>query len=467
LQYSLSLISFISLLSALAIPSCVSPPSPAGERPARPSLVVATPASQTAVASAAAATATPSPVPGALAPSPSGSVVAIGQLVAPLPQTRQGFATSVAVSGDTIVVGAPRATHAGQAEAGVAYIYVQDKSHWQLQQILTPPNSQPYDRFGETVAILKDTIVINSPHRMSVSPRGKVGVGQVFVYTRNGTKWYLQAMLHDLLLSQNNISPGDRENYPFGLRFTITQDAIIVSGKSDKARLHSFTKDNNSWKYQSQVDNDCGEHTPLEYSFSSSGTVLAIGPYQDSQKHSDESRDTSYYSGVCIFERQNGVWIHQNYLSHAYDNYRQQEDYGRCVALSGNTLAVGAPRKLQPGHAGPGEVDIYVRSGSSWAVQTQLRAKSGHIGDEFGRSLALSGDHLVVGSRDVDIGFITIHFFARRGTGWQQVGSHTQDSSDHVPSLAMDGDLVVMGASEGKAITPLPERALLFRFSGG
>lgn len=274
-------------------------------------------------------------------------------------------------------------------------------------------------------------------------------------------------MLHDLLLAQNNLSPDDYENRPFGLRFSITQDTIIVSGESDKGRLYAFVRENNSWKYKSKIDKSCGEYAPSESSFSSSGTVLAIGLYIDSQKFSDESRDTSYYSGVCVFERQNGTWTRQDYLDQAYVDYGQREDYGSSVALSGNTLAVGAPRTLQRGHAGPGEVDIYVRSGSSWAVQTSLRAKNGRVGDEFGRSLALSGDFLVVGSQDADIDFITIHFFARRGSDWQQVGSYTQDKRRNIPNLAIDGDLVVIGASAGKATTPLPERALLFRFSGG
>lgn len=461
----LSLVSCILQLSALVLLGCTSPPPPAGARPAWPGLVVAPKASPPAATPAA--TATPSLPPGAPPPASVGPIAAVGQLVAPTPQALQGFATSVAASRGTIVIGAPRATHAGQVEAGVVYVYVRDKSDWQLQQILAPPTSQPSDRFGETVAIQKDIIVINAPYRRVVTTGGKSHVGQVFVYMRNGTSWHLQAMLHDVLLAQNKISPDGSEKHPFGLRFAIAQDTIIVSGKSDSDRPHIFVNNDKSWKYQGQIHKVCGEHILLGSSYSSNGTTVAIGPYVDSQKFSDESRDTSYYSGVCIFELQNGTWTNQDYLKQAYDDYRQREDYGSSVALSGNTLAVGAPRKLLRGHVGPGEVDIYVRSGPSWAVQTQLRAKSGHVGDEFGGSLALSGDHLVAGSQDVDIEFSTVHFFARRGTSWQQVGSHTLDRSDHIPSLAIDGDLVVIGASQRKATTLPPERALLFRFSAG
>ena len=85
------------------------------------------------------------------------------------------------------------------------------------------------------------------------------------------------------------------------------------------------------------------------------------------------------------------------------------DQFGWSVALSGDTLAVGAPfessattgvngDQADNNAPGAGAVYVFVRSGSTWAQQAYLKASNTEARDVFGRSVALSGDTLAVGA---------------------------------------------------------------------
>ena len=50
-----------------------------------------------------------------------------------------------------------------------------------------------------------------------------------------------------------------------------------------------------------------------------------------------------------------------------------------------------------------GAAYVYVRSGTSWTQQAQLAASDGATVDYFGRSLAISGDTIVVGADQAEV----------------------------------------------------------------
>jgi hypothetical protein len=152
------------------------------------------------------------------------------------------------------------------------------------------------------------------------------------------------------------------------------------------------------------------------------------------------------------------------------------DEFGYSVAVSGNTLAVGAHFEASSttgidstpdnSAANAGAVYIFVRSGTSWTQQAYIKASNSQAGDEFGYSVALSGDTLVVGAIGEDSntqGINTtpdelaansgaVYVFVRNGSSWSEQAyikaSNTQGSDEFGISVALYGDTLAVGAHQ-------------------
>ncbi len=90
-----------------------------------------------------------------------------------------------------------------------------------------------------------------------------------------------------------------------------------------------------------------------------------------------------------VFVRTGQSWSAQAYLK----GNANAKGFGCSIALSGETLAVGAYQTEQAG-----AVFVYTRTAQSWSFQAVLKAENARSGDYFGYSVSLSGDTLVVGA---------------------------------------------------------------------
>jgi phage host-nuclease inhibitor protein Gam len=96
------------------------------------------------------------------------------------------FGNSVAISGQTAVVGAPGVN----SHTGAAYVFVHTKKGWSRQAQLAEPHAAKGDHFGFSVAISGETAVVGAYARNS-----NTGAAYAFVRTKKG--WSLQAKLTD------------------------------------------------------------------------------------------------------------------------------------------------------------------------------------------------------------------------------------------------------------------------------
>lgn len=123
--------------------------------------------------------------------SPVGTWQHVTQLVAPDGERLDLFGTAVAVDGDTIAVGASE--HDAPADrSGAVYVYHRTDDGWQLEQKLNHPAPADQDRFGRSVALTGDRLVVGAP-RDDVG--GVSGAGSVHVFLRTGAGWTHEAML--------------------------------------------------------------------------------------------------------------------------------------------------------------------------------------------------------------------------------------------------------------------------------
>ena len=100
---------------------------------------------------------------------------------------------------------------------------------------------------------------------------------------------------------------------------------------------------------------------------------------------------------VYVFTRASGVWTQQAYLKASDTNADAR--FGYWVDLEGDTLVVGAPISDDTG-----TVYEFTRTGSVWSQHAALKASNARAGDFFGSSVAISGDTVVVGARFEDSG---------------------------------------------------------------
>ncbi|EJK46385.1 hypothetical protein THAOC_34947 [Thalassiosira oceanica] len=172
------------------------------------------------------------------------------------------------------------------------------------------------------------------------------------------------------------------------------------------------------------------------------GDAIVVGAYRDD--------DNGFNSGLAnVFVRSGGVWTHQAKLS-APDG-ASGDYFGLSVTIYGDTVVVGAPLDNDNGFDS-GSAHVFVRSGEEWTHQAKLLAPGGAAGDYFGLSVTIYGDTVVVGANgDGDNGFDSgsAHVFVQCGEGWTHQAKLlapdgvTDDNFGY--SVSIYGDAIVVG----------------------
>ncbi len=180
---------------------------------------------------------------------------------------------------------------------------------------------------------------------------------------------------------------------------------------------------------------------------------------------------------VYVFARTGGLWAQEAYLKAS--NTEAGDSFGGSVALSGDTLAVGAPREgssatgvngnqFDNGALTSGAVYVFKKTAGSWSQDAYLKASNTNAGDEFGWSVALEGDVLAVGAPFEDsLGYGVnpgagveanngagisgaAYLFTRSGGVWKQEAfvkaPNTTMNSQFGQSVAVAGDALAVGA---------------------
>jgi len=207
-----------------------------------------------------------------------------------------------------------------------------------------------------------------------------------------------------------------------------------------------------------------------------SGDTLAVGACDEEsvsmwgdEVQADNGTESS--GAVYVFVRNGIGWRQQAFLKAS--NADSRDSFGTRVALSGDTLAVGAPCEDSDargvngdqdgyGEASSGAVYIFVRSGSTWVQQAYIKASNTDGLDDFGYSLALSGDTLVVGAYGEDSSANgnqedngtensgAVYVFVRNGSKWSQQAflkaSNTGVNDFFGSSVSLSGDTLAVGA---------------------
>lgn len=323
--------------------------------------------------------------------------------------TQDDFGQAVAMTHSTAVIGAPSDTVGSNVEQGSAYVFVRVGVSWVQQAKLTASDGAAGDRFGTSVAISGDKIVIGAP---DADIGGHTDQGAAYVFSRSGSIW----------TQESKLVAGDgsfRDAY--GYRVAVDGDTVAVSapegdvgGYGDQGTLYVYFKQVGSWVLQAHlIATDGDEHDALGMSLALSGNTLIAGaPYDDLAVLDQGS--------VYVFTREGVAWSQQGQL--ISPDFAAYDYFGWSVAMSGDTLAVGAQGDDIGGNSDQGSAYVFVRSGGIFTQQAKVAAFDGASDDRFGYSVALDGDSLVIGAPMDDNGANydqgSVYITERAGTLW-------------------------------------------------
>ena len=296
------------------------------------------------------------------------------------------FGITVAISGNTIIVGAQYedGSSSSATNYGSVYVFTGSGSSWTQQAKLVDPNPSTNDWFGShSIAISGNTIVLGS----ILSDDTATNSGTAHIYTRSGSTWTYKGQLES-----SDVAAYDR----FGAGIAIDGDTVLIGaygeGGSGTSRgaVYVFTSNNNwsSWSQQAKLTaSDAQDNDYFGYGLDLDGDTAVIGAFGED--------DTGSNSGSAyVFTRSGTTWSQQQKLT-ASDS-AANFDIGLSVAIEGDKIALGS----RGADSDTGAVYIFKLSGSTWTEEEKLVSDEGAQNDDFGERVSFSSNYLIASTKD-------------------------------------------------------------------
>jgi hypothetical protein len=438
------------------------------------------------------------------------------------------FGYSVAVSGDTVAVGAyvedsnqttitngaTASADNSASDAGAVYIFRRTGVTWTQEAYLKAPNAEAYDNFGWSMAVSGDTVAVGAFDEDSnqttiingttASPDNSASsAGAVYIFRRTGMTWAQEAYLKapnvelggdefgwSVAMSGNTVAVGAFAEDSNQTTITNGTTASADNSASSAGAVYIFRRTGVTWAQEVYLKAPNAEaFDNFGDSVAVSGDTVAVGAWREASNQTTITNGTtasadnsaSRAGAVYIFRRTGVTWAQEAYLK--APNTETIDLFGDSVAVSGDTVAVGASGEesnqttITNGATASadnsadraGAVYIFRRSTQgTWSQEAYLKASNVEANDQFGYSVAVSGDMVAVGAVGEDSNQTTItngttasadnsasgagavYIFKRTGVNWAQeayLKAPNAEASDAFGwSVAVSGDTVAVGA---------------------
>jgi hypothetical protein len=307
---------------------------------------------------------------------------------------------------------------------------------WSQEAKLTASDAAASDRFGCSVAVSGNTVVIGACQDDSSR-------GSAYVFEKPGSGWA------DMTQTAKLTASGGVANDGFGYSVAISGDTIVVGARGDdgSGSAYVFEKPISGWTDMSQTAkltaSDAAEGDAFGHSVAIDGDTILVGAF------ADESGQGSAY----VFLEGAGWTSTTEDAKLTASDGAGADNFGYSVSISGDTAVVGAWNDATVGVTGSAYVFL---EGAGWTTKTQdakLTASDGAAYDEFGRSVAVDGDTIVVGANGDDGTRGSAYVFEEPITGWTDMTqtanltASVRSAYDELGrSVSIDGGTVVAGA---------------------
>jgi hypothetical protein len=349
------------------------------------------------------------------------------------------FSTSVAISGKTVVVGAPGYNNNGNYAPSALYVFEKPANGWtnmtQLAELTASDNG-----LNGLVAIDGDTIVAG-------------GGGEAYVFVKPASGWVNATETAKLIGSAADC---------FGCTAAISGNTVVAG--APLAYVHNifgwgaayvFEKPAGGWvttsNYTAKLTSSTGgDQTDFSRTLAINGDTLLVG-------------SSTYPGKAYVFTKPARGWKNMTETA-TLRNGVSRDDFGLSgVGISGDTAVVGAIEQSYHQH-GPGAAYVYVKPAGGWKSTSKyaarLTASDGKTDDWFGGAIGVQGDTVVAGAPDASVGSNSqqgvSYVFVKPALGWKNMTETSKlTSSDGksadafgVSVAAGPGGTVVIGAPQ-------------------
>ena len=334
-------------------------------------------------------------------------------------ETADYFGGSLAVSGDTVVVGMHNYGR------NYVYVFVKPASGWaDMVETAELTPSDGGNNFGASVAIDGDTVAVGSS--------GNYPYGQVYVYVRPVTGW--RNMTETARLT-TTIEYG----YTIGYSVAVSGSTVLTDSYSDSPVL-VYERNKHGWKNSSAPSATLNSSSVA--SFGIGGNTVVVGEGAD----------------ALIFLKPQGGWVGNVDPAATLVPSDSPSYFGTSVAIDNRSRTVVVAARVC-GLCYPGELYVYTRPVQGWINMTQTAKLK--VPNNFGLptvAISENGETVVAGSPGATIGTNqfqgAVYVFAKPGSGWRTTKKFSAKliATDGAPndqlgtSVGVSGSTIVAGA---------------------
>lgn len=364
------------------------------------------------------------------------------------------FGKALATQGGSLVVGAP-GRNGGR---GAAYVFAQVGNVWTEQKRIDAPSSSAGDAFGSNLGLDGNTLIVGAPKYDAPSVSD---AGAAWIFTGAGATWNVQ---HS---SVGTVANGQR-----GSAVAIEGDRAFIGATHERSdglgAVRALTRVGTTWTQAEElvapsgVSGDAFGQSlnvayPLllvgapernskqgaTYAFEHDGSTwgsgqLLLTPPQAGDEHGAVVDVSGSYAVSAIPGRngEGGFRIWQKLSGWNPDFIRSRtaamnwDEFGVSLDMSSESLIVGARYETETSDQYErGAAFVFVRNGSAWSQQAKLVVAGSSQGDEAGYAVAIEGDDSAVGVRRDDVASNSnagsVRVFHRSGSAWSEAATLT------------------------------------------
>jgi hypothetical protein len=293
------------------------------------------------------------------------------------------FGASIAMSGGTLVIGAPGDSPPGYPWAGSTYVFSLAGSTWSQSAKINPTQMHSGDGFGRPVALSGDRLLIGAPNDDSHGQDS----GAAYIFDLVGASWVQTAKL-----------VGDDVQWGWGphLCVGLDRDQAVIgvpfyssAGQVARGAVFVFENGPNGWtQTQRLLASDGVADDSFGWSVAVLGTRLTVGA--SAKSHPGASHGGAIYA----FEKGGSVWLQtQEFWP---DDAAGDDRLGNAMAISSEHVITNSNAAIA------GSAFDLRLSGSTWIQAGKMLAADAAFSDVFGGSVAISGDTVIIGAIGCD-----------------------------------------------------------------